>query len=1130
LVICLLVIGWPLNSPNVELLTAYVDSQTVRPAGPSTRTYSTIQDTAPYPDANTSTDESPTTQVALRASEQAAPDPTQNRAPLPPRMIVKMRSEPTGPSILKSTGDASLDALMTRFDVRAAAPLFDTGRGDSALKQNLGLSRIYVLALPPSSNLQDALAAFSADPAVEYAEPDFAGYGAGTPDDAMFGQQWSLHNTGQSGGEPDADIDAPDAWDVSVGITSTVLAIIDTGVDLDHPDLAEKVVPGYDFVNDDAIPQDNHGHGTHVAGIAAAVTNNATGVAGVCPECRIMPLKALNSDNWGYYSWWADAIEYAVDSGADVINMSMGGTSYSQLLRDAVLYAYNANVPIVAAMMNDGDSTSYYPAAFAETIAVGSTDRHDDRSSFSNFGDHIDLVAPGTSILSTMWDDTYATWNGTSMATPHVAGVIGLAHPAHPGYTYTVEEWRTILRTTADDQVGPSNEDKKGWDPYFGSGRLNAAQAVQYVSPPETILTVCHGGGCDYDNIQDAVDTASDSDVIKVATGTYTGVNSYGNLAQVVYISKSVTIRGGYTTAFTEPPVPDANPTTVDAQGGGRVLYITGGINPIIEGLRITGGDASGLGGDPAGGDAGGGVYVISAGATLRDNYVFSNTARWGGGLYLRENDASLSGNTITANTADVDGGGLYLWKSDGMLSGNTITTNTASHDGGGLYLRESNATLTNTILADNQADIAGSGLYIQSSLPRLLHTTIVRNTGGDGSGIYVTDDEENYSTVALINTILVNHMVGVTVTAGNTVTLEATLWGKDTWANVTDWDGAGTVVTGTPAHNTWGDPAFVAPNAGDYHIGADSAALDAGVDAGVTTDVDGDPRPIGASHDVGADECPPALSVTKQASPDLVQASAQLVYTIRVTNTGSLDLHAIVTDVLPGHVVPGGLRTWTPTIAAPGGVWMETTVVTVEMGYAGPLTSMVQVTTEEGVAGTDTNTVIVAEKLVTVGPSEGGIIVATGADGMTTTIKVPPGAVTEPTQLAYTSVPTITCSLPGFVFAGRAFRLEAHRNSALHPGLVFEKPVTVTIHYTEANVAGLDENRLELRYWNGSAWSTDGIIVVKRDTANNRLVVTVAHLSEFAMFAKEQQDPRKVHLPLIVRQYPHRGATWRTR
>jgi len=1153
--------------------------------------------------------------------------------PPPHRIIIKVRSEPNEPFV--PTGSASLDASMARFNVQAAVPLFDTALGDSALKQDLGLSRIYVLTLPPSSDLQDALSAFSADPAVEYAELDFIGYGAGTPDDQWFDYQWNLHNTGQSGGEPDADVDAPEAWDISLGVTSTVLAIIDTGVDLDHPDLAEKVAPGYDFVNSDATPQDDHGHGTHVAGVAAAATDNATGVAGMCPACRIMPLKALDSDNSGFYSWWADAIEYAVDNGANVINMSLGGTGYSQALRDAVLYAYQAHVPIVAAMMNDGDATPYYPAVFTETIAVGSTDRHDDRWSSSNFGDHIDLVAPGVSIWSTTWDDAYATRNGTSMAAPHVAGVLGLVHSVRPGYT--VEELRGVLRATADDQVGPANEDKKGWDSYFGSGRLNAARATRYVVPPagvtiggpaagfilagytftatvspvtaaqpityswqavgqspvvhtgglsdttafswgtpgtQTItvtvtnfagtvtgthvitvstpppgvaITVCQGGGCDYDDIQDAVDAAGDGSTIKVAAGLYTGIHEHGNLAQVLYISKSVTIQGGYTTAFTDPPDPDANLTTVDAQGVGRVIYIAGEISPTVGGLRITGGDAAGLGGGPAGGDAGGGVYIINASATLRHNQVFSNTARWGGGLYLRESDGTLnsntittnsagkdggglylyqsngtlSGNAVTANTAGKDGGGLYLWKSDEMLDGNTVTANTAE-DGGGLYLSDSDATLANNVVADNLADVAGSGLYIRRSSPRLLHTTIVRNTGGDGSGVCVTDDEGNYSTVALTNTILVDHTVGVTVTAGNTVTLGATLWGKNTWANETDWGGAGAVITGTG--NYWGDPAFVNPTAGDYHIQLTSAAVDAGVDAGVTTDVDGQPRPWGHGYDVGADEASSTtgLAVTQQATPNPVQAGAQLTYTICVTNTGGITLTATITDTLPDHVTPGSVLTWTPSIAAPGGVWTERVVVSVEMGYAGPLDNVVHVTTEESATGTDTNTVIVAEALATVGPSEGGIIVATSADGVAITVEVPPGAVTEVTQLAYASVPTVTGSPSGFVFAGRAFRLEAYRHGALQAGLVFVEPVTVTIHYTEADVTGLDTNTLELCYWNGSEWSADGITVVERAMDNNRLVVTVAHLSELAMFAKEWQNEQvKVYLPLVLRQYP---------
>ena len=326
------------------------------------------------------------------------------------------------------------------------------------------------------------------------------------------------------------------------------------------------------------------------------------------------------------------------------------------------------------------------------------------------------------------------------------------------------------------------------------------------------------------------------------------------------------------------------------------MLYITGDINPTVEGLRITGGDAAGLGGEWSADDAGAGVYVISATATISNNWVFENTADWGGGLYLLYSDdatlsgntvisntarwnggglclryshATLSGNTVTANTAAWAGGGLCLILGDATLSGNTVTSNRAgglggglflhmssvmlsdnivtdneaSNRGGGLYLYKGGATLTNTVVADNQANTSGSGLYIQSTSPRLLHTTIARNSGGDGSGVYITDEGSNYSSVAMTNTIIVSHMVGITVTAGNTATLNATLWhGNGT-------DNSGNVIH-TNDHS--GDPAF---DTDGYHLTSSSAAIDQGVDAGVTTDIDGDTRPHGDGHDIGADE-----------------------------------------------------------------------------------------------------------------------------------------------------------------------------------------------------------------------------------------------------------------------------------
>ena len=446
--------------------------------------------------------------------------------------------------------------------------------------------------------------------------------------------------------------------------------------------------------------------------------------------------------------------------------------------------------------------------------------------------------------------------------------------------------------------------------------------------------------------IQRAVDVAQAGDTIKVAAGVYTGVQTRqapsgypnapasGLITQVVYISKTVTIEGGYTTTNWSTYNPTTNKVIVDAQRKGRAIVIAGNINPTVKGLYITGGDSTGLSGGSLGGfdHVGGGIYVISATATisdnriydnfaydngggvylyysastLKDNDIYSNTANpnkvgWGGGVFLRHSDnATLSGNNIYSNTA-YDGGGVYLaesaatlngnniysntaenegggvmlsfsdailsgnaiysntadygggvyltWFSGATLRGNTIYSNTADYSGGGVYLLASDAMLVNNVVADNRiGSEKGSGIYIASN-PRLLHNTIARNTGGDGSGIHVVLT----STVRLTNTILVSHTVGITVAANCTATLEYTLWASGTaWANTTNWAGSGTI---NHSHDYGGDPAFQNPAAHDYHITAGSAAVDKGVNAGVTTDIDGESRPQGTAPDLGADE-----------------------------------------------------------------------------------------------------------------------------------------------------------------------------------------------------------------------------------------------------------------------------------
>jgi subtilisin family serine protease len=357
----------------------------------------------------------------------------------------------------------------------------------------------YTLAVPEGKGLFETLREFSALDEVAFAEPSEAGFNDALvyiPDDPEFGKLWGLNNTGQTvngvTGTADADIDAAEAWDISRGDQNVIITVIDSGADLNHPDLAANFLPrgveDWDFADvGDKIPDDTMGHGTHVAGTAAGV-DNAIGVIGVAPRCRIMPLRVdltagMNQNR-------ADAINYvatqatANPSRRYVINCSWKMSGDHAGVHNAIINAVNKNVVVVYAAGNANeniDVTPQYPAVYPEVIAVAATDQSDIRASFSNYGTKVDVSAPGVNIYSTYPDDTYAYADGTSMASPHVAGLAALIWSRNP--TLSNQQVRQIIESNCDN-IDAKNP---GFAGKLGKGRINAFRSL-FNTPPRPIV------------------------------------------------------------------------------------------------------------------------------------------------------------------------------------------------------------------------------------------------------------------------------------------------------------------------------------------------------------------------------------------------------------------------------------------------------------------------------------------------------------------------------------------------------------------------------------------------------------------------------------------------------------------
>jgi thermitase len=384
--------------------------------------------------------------------------------------------------------------VLVKFKPEIGEPLLEaTARayGLEKIDRIPGL-QIYKYQIPAGFTVEETVYALRENPDVEYAEPNYIAHIVATPNDAYFSYQYALLNTGQSigsggpRGTAGADMQATGAWDETMGSAGITIAIVDTGVDLLHPDLKNKITsPGRDFVNNDNDATDDNGHGTMVAGIAAADTNNKAGIAGVAWNCRVLPVKVIAADGGGYYDWIVNGVRWAVDNGASVINMSLGGEDTADSLRDAVKYAHDKGVVVCAAAGNDGPAV-LYPAAYdAYVLAVAATDYNDVRPYWSNPGPQVDVAAPGVRIACPVptwfWaanggsasDAPYAFADGTSMSTPQASGLAALIRGLKP--SLSADNIMDVIRYSADDV---NSSQYKGRDDYIGYGRINMAKAL----------------------------------------------------------------------------------------------------------------------------------------------------------------------------------------------------------------------------------------------------------------------------------------------------------------------------------------------------------------------------------------------------------------------------------------------------------------------------------------------------------------------------------------------------------------------------------------------------------------------------------------------------------------------------
>lgn len=398
------------------------------------------------------------------------------------------RATVTGPLLPYAPGEVliGLKGVSDRAAVGALANEVATSNGASVLET---VPALHIVRLSvPEGPLAQRIARLQADPRVAWAEPNYLVYPDFIPNDPLYASAQSSYLS---------RLQVEEVWDITIGRPDVIVAVLDTGVEMNHPDLAAGIwtnpgeipdngldddgngfvddVHGWDFADEDNDPSDDYWHGTHVAGIIAARIHNTVGIAGMAGGATVMPVDVFRG-GIGTYADLIQAIVYAADNGANVINMSLGALSYSRGEEVAVDYAWRRGAVLIAAAGNNGNDAWHYPAAHAHVIGVAATDSYDRRASFSSFGPFVAVSAPGVEVMSSILGGRYGRGSGTSMAAPHVSGLAALILSRNP--TLTNEQVRAIIESTADDL------DTLGWDPYHGFGRINAARALATVLPP----------------------------------------------------------------------------------------------------------------------------------------------------------------------------------------------------------------------------------------------------------------------------------------------------------------------------------------------------------------------------------------------------------------------------------------------------------------------------------------------------------------------------------------------------------------------------------------------------------------------------------------------------------------------